>query len=166
MALSGVATRFWSPAAEPAPVAGRIPGTTMKSPGAAPRAASISCDEQTRPAMPAFAAMRARARTISGIVASIPSARRSSCARLVKTVTPRIFTWPSAACAARDSISNPPEVCTVSSSASIRRADCTARATVSGMSCSLRSRKIRPPRLRTASTARSPSATNSSSPTL
>ena len=35
--------------------------------------------------------MRARARTISGIVCSIPSARRSSSARLVSTVTPRIL---------------------------------------------------------------------------
>ena len=41
-----------------------------------------------------------------------------------------------------------------------------ARATVSGMSCSLRSRNTRPPRARTSSMARSPSATNSSSPTL
>ena len=138
----------------------------MNRPGAAARAASISSGEQTRPAIPARAAMRARARTTSGIVCSMPSARRSSSARLVSTVTPRIFTLPAAAWAARDSISKPPDVCTVSSSASFRAADATARATVSGMSCSLRSRKTRPPRDRTASMARSPSPTNSSSPTL
>jgi hypothetical protein len=95
-----------------------------------------------------------------------PSAARSCSVKLVNTVTPRIPGVPEATAVARRIISTPPAVCTVNNSAPRAFAEDTARATVSGMSCNLRSRKIRPPRFRTISIAAAPAATNNSNPTL
>ena len=95
-----------------------MPGTTINRPGRR-RARRLDLErraDQPRDARPAPRCARAPAPS-PGSSASMPSARRSSSARLVSTVTPRIFTLPAAASAARDSISKPPEVCTVSSSA-------------------------------------------------
>jgi hypothetical protein len=151
MALAGVATRFWSPSAAPA---GRTPGTTRASVLLAARTSATSCGEHTMPAAPAFSASFARRTTASRMVPAMPSARRSSSDRLVSTVTPRMPGLPLATSTALRIISKPPAVCTVSSSAPRLVAEATARATVSGMSCSFRSRKTLPPRFCTASTAR------------
>ena len=115
IAWPAVATRFWSSFfAAPGRPPGRIPARRSDSPGAAPCAASISCGEQTRPAIPARAAMRARARHLGDRLLDPLGAQivlRQAGQHAVRAEQPR--PRPAAASAARAGVSWPPEVCSV-----------------------------------------------------
>src|SRR5262249_21557576 len=122
--------------------------------------------EQTGPRAPAPTASTASRRTASGSGPVIPIRSRSAGLSEVSRVTAAIIVDGAASAAARIT-SGPPAACTVSTSGCSRATARAAPATVAGISCSFRSRKILTPLApRIDATMPGPYRRYSSSPTL
>src|SRR5215475_9289634 len=143
-----------------APVMGR-PITSRLAP-----ARSASSGVHTSPRAPASTPSTASRRTASDIGPSIPIRSRSAPLSEVSTVTAATLQAAAPSTAARTT-SGPPAACTVSRSGRSRATARAALATVAGMSCSFRSRKILTPLApRMEATTSGPYLRYSSSPTL
>ena len=144
---------------------GGCPGTTVTSPGAACRVTARSAAAHTSPPQPAAAANRGPGREHLGrrvgVAREDGDPEHAGCRARRPPVAPSAM--PSTA--AR-TMASPPCVCTVANATPSPPRTRAARATVVGMSCSLRSRKTRYPSAMRADTASGPAAANSSRPTL